>query len=188
MTNFKYTFLAVFFPLISFAQNTISGDIVMPNALPVCNVLVELLDQNDQVIRQDFSEEDGTFQLLNVPNGSDYTLRFFKDDPYLNGTSTFDMVLIARTVLGIDPPAPYSLWAGDVNGTGTLTTLDMVLIRKLILNIDTSFPLPSWGFDEADALNCDSLIEIPSLTESVNVSVIGVKRGDLNNSNLMNCQ
>lgn len=188
MTNYKYLFLAVLLPMFGFSQNTISGDIVLPNALPVCNVLVELVDQNNQVIRQDVSEEDGTFQLLNVPNGTDYSLRFFKDDPYLNGTSTFDMVLIARTVLGIDPPAPYSLWAGDVNGSGTLTTLDMVLIRRLILNVDTTFPLGSWGFDESDAMNCDNLIEIPSLTESVSVSVIGVKRGDLNNSNLMNCQ
>ena len=96
MTTYKYLLLAVLFPMVSFAQNTISGDIVLPNALPVCNVLVELLDQNNQVIRQDVSEEDGTFQLLNVPNGTDYTLRLFKDDPYLNGTSTFDLVLLAR--------------------------------------------------------------------------------------------
>lgn len=188
MTNYKYAFLAVLFPVFGFAQNTISGDIVLPNALPVCNVLVELLDHNDQVIRQDFSEEDGTFQLLNVPNGTDYSLRFFKDDFYLNGTSTFDMVLLARMILGIDPLTPYALWAGDVNGSGTLTTLDMILIRKVILNVDTTFPASSWGFDEADAMNSDNLIEIPSLTASVGVSVIGVKRGDLNNSMLMNCQ
>ena len=188
MTNYKYLLFTVLFPMISFAQNTISGDIVLPNALPVCDVLVELLDQNSQVIRQDFSEEDGTFQLLNVPNGVDYTLRLFKDDPYLNGTSTFDLVLLARMILGINPLTPYALWAGDVNGSGTLTTLDMVMIRKLILQIDTTFPASSWGFDEADAASCDSLIEIPSLTGSFHVSVVGVKRGDLNNSTAMNCQ
>ncbi|MGH1437770.1 MAG: hypothetical protein ACRBG0_25255 [Lewinella sp.] len=188
MTNYKYLLLAVFLPMAGFAQNTISGDIVLPNALPVCNVLVELIDQNNQVLRQDFSEEDGTFALTNVPDGTDYTLRFFKEGPYLNGTSTFDLVLIARMVLGIDPLTPYALWAGDVNGSGTLTTLDMILIRKLILQIDTAFIVPSWGFDEVNAPGCDNLIEIPSLTESLNVSVVGVKRGDINNSTSMICQ
>lgn len=188
MTNYKYLLFVFLFPMVGFAQNTISGDIVLPNALPICNVLVELLDQNDQVIRQDVSEEDGTFQLLNVPNGTDYTLRFFKEGSYLNGTSTFDLVLLARNILGIEPLPPYALWAADVNDTGTVTTLDMVLIRKLILQIDTTFPATSWGFDEADATNCDNRIEIPALAASLSVSVVGVKRGDLNNSNAMICQ
>ncbi len=188
MTNYKYLFLAVLFPMVSFSQNTISGDIVLPNALPVCNVLVELLDQSNQVIRQDISEEDGTFQLLNVPSGTDYTLRFLREDYYLNGTSTFDLVLVARIILGIDPLTPYAIWAGDVNGSSTLTALDMILIRKLILQIDTTFPATPWGFDEANATGCDNRIEIPSLTGSLSVSVVGVKRGDLNNSNAMNCQ
>lgn len=190
MTNYKCLLLALFTPFLLLAQNTVSGDIVLPNALPVCNVLVELLDENAQVIAQDFSEEDGTFELASIPAGMNYTLRFSKEDNYLNGTSTFDLVLLARMILGIDPVTPYAVWAADVNGSGALTTLDMLLIRKLILQIDTTFPgePEPWAFDDPNEAFADNIIEIPSLTAPVSVAVIGVKRGDLNNSPAMICQ
>jgi hypothetical protein len=189
MYNYKFFFLALLFPLFIQAQVTVSGDIVLPNALPVCNVLVELLNADNVIVGQDVSEEDGTFQLTNVPTGVGYTLRFTKEDPYLNGVSTFDIVLLARIILGIDPGTIYQRWAADVNGSGTLSTLDMILLRKLILAIDTTLPLSSWAFDAPDVITPDNQVELPTFTESVeNLSVIGVKRGDLNNNAIQNCQ
>lgn len=174
-------------PIALNAQLEINGDITFPNGLPICNALVELQNANGDILAQDLSEADGTFTLSDLPAGTDYTLHFSKDGNPLNGTSTFDLVLIARRILGIDPLQDYDVWIADVNGSGTLTTLDMVFIRRLILSIDTEFPVSTWAFDEPQASAPDNQISIASLTEDLSIDVIGVKRGDLNGSAQVNC-
>ena len=79
MKSFKIYVLAVFLPLGLFAQNQITGEIVLPNGLPICEVLVELQDESGQVLAQDLSELDGTFQFTDVPTGTNYTLTFTKN-------------------------------------------------------------------------------------------------------------
>ncbi len=70
----------------------------------------------------------------------------------LNGVSTFDLILIARHVLGVESlDSPYKIIAADVNKSSSVTTLDMVVIRKLILGIDTEFTNnTSWRFIDED--------------------------------------
>ena len=180
--------LLAFAPLWAFAQFQLSGDVLFPNAVPVCNVLVELKTADGQLLAQDLSEEDGTFLLADIPAGTNYELYFSKDDSPLNGTSTFDLVLLARRILGIDPPQAYDSWIGDVNATSSTTTLDMVIIRKLILQIETTFPVPVWAFDEPSALVPDNKIPVPTFSADTDLEVIGVKRADLNASATQNCQ
>lgn len=184
---YKLFLTLLFAPIFLNAQLEVSGDIVLPNGLPICNVLVELQNANGDILAQDLSELDGTFQLSNLPAGNDYSLHFSKEGNPLNGTSTFDLVLIARRILGIDPLQPYDLWIGDVNGSGSLTTLDMIFIRKLILFIDTEFPTPPWAFDDPQAIIPDNQIAVPVLNQNIDIEVIGVKRGDVNGSATLNC-
>lgn len=178
----------ILLPFVLQGQHQISGAVNFPNALPICNVLVELRDASGLLLAQDLSEEDGTFLLADIPAGTDYVVEFSKEGNPLNGTSTFDLVLLARRILGIDPVQPYDAWIGDVNGSGTLTTLDMVIIRKLILQIDTTFPVPAWAFDAPDSSLPDNQIELTTFDADVDLDVIGVKRGDFNASAQMNCQ
>ncbi|MBN8683231.1 MAG: T9SS type A sorting domain-containing protein [Chitinophagales bacterium] len=67
---------------------------------------------------------------------------------YIKGVSTFDLVLISKHILGIEPlNSPYKMIAADANRSGTITTLDIVELRKLILGVSTKLPQnDSWRF------------------------------------------
>jgi hypothetical protein len=190
-TMYKLIYASALFlmPLAAMSQQAVGGSINMPNGNAVCEVLVELRDASNEVIDQDLSDENGVFEFANnLTLGEDYSLGFSKETNALNGPSTVDLVLLFRIILGIDIASPYALWAADVNGSGQMTTLDMVLIRRLILAIDDEFDVTNWAFDQPDVLAADNTIEIPNFSGSVDVTVIGVKRGDLNFSADSTCQ
>ncbi len=65
-----------------------------------------------------------------------------------NGITTFDLVLISKHILGIQPlDSPYKLIAADVNLDGLVNTADIVLLRKLLLGVVSEFPhKQSWRY------------------------------------------
>lgn len=189
--NFIKSVLVLFLsaPLVLCAQQSIGGTINMPNGAAICDVIVELHDASGAVIDQDLSDVSGSFEFGgNLTVDEDYSLTFSKEANPLNGTSTFDLVMLYRIILGIDIPSPYAIWAADVNGSGAMTTLDMVLIRRLILAIDQEFLTTNWAFDEADAVLPDNTIEVTGFDGMEDVTVIGVKRGDINYSADPGCE
>lgn len=68
-------------------------------------------------------------------------------DP-LNGVNTWDLILISRHILGLEPlNSPYKLISADANKSGTVTTFDIVELRKLILGTYQQLPAnSSWRF------------------------------------------
>lgn len=74
------------------------------------------------------------------------------DYNHINGVSSYDLLLLSRHILNIDPiQNSYILIAADANRSGTLTTLDIVELRKVILGIDYKlFNNTSWRFVERD--------------------------------------
>jgi hypothetical protein len=170
------------------AQHRIGGQIVLPNAIPICNVLVELRDANQQTIAMDLSETDGTFLFEDVPAGTGYHLAFSREGTLLQGLSTMDVLLMAYHILG-HGTLPYMAWAGDVNNSATVTTLDMITTRKAILGIPLDANLPVWVFDDPDVFVApDNRIDLPTLEADLDVPVIGVKRGDVNHTAVLGCQ
>ncbi|MCW5925117.1 MAG: HYR domain-containing protein [Saprospiraceae bacterium] len=83
-----------------------------------------------------------------VPLGGSYTVTPTKDDNPLNGVSTYDLVLISRHILGLEPlSSPYRMIAADANKSGSITTFDIVELRKLILGLYDELPNnTSWRF------------------------------------------
>jgi len=83
-----------------------------------------------------------------VPMFSNYTVTPTKDDNPLNGVTTYDLVMISKHILGIEPmTTPYRMIAADANGSGSITTTDIVELRKLILGIYDELPNnTSWRF------------------------------------------
>jgi hypothetical protein len=77
-----------------------------------------------------------------------FTIEPEKDDNPLNGVTTYDLVLISKHILGLEPlNSPYKMIAADANKSGSITTFDIVEIRKLILGIYTELPNnTSWRF------------------------------------------
>ncbi|MFK7937098.1 MAG: cohesin domain-containing protein, partial [Saprospiraceae bacterium] len=141
------------------------------------------------------TEVDGSFGFEGLVEGSDYTITPEKDVNYLNGVSTFDLVLIRKHIIGTaNLDSPYKLIAADVNNSQTITTLDMVTLRKLILNIDTELANnTSWRFVEATYAFPNPanpwMEAFPEVANFNDIQVaanaanfVAVKVGDVNNS------
>lgn len=98
------------------------------NVLPVLN---SILPYHPDTIPFDDS---GRYKSQVLPK-FDYTLTVFrKANDYFNEVKTFDMVLIGRHILEVQPLASRWLWiAAAVNKDKRISVQDMLEIMKLIL-------------------------------------------------------
>jgi hypothetical protein len=139
---------------------------------------------------------DGLFQFNGLAENTAFSIKPSKDVNPKNGLTTLDLVLMQKHIVGVQFfDIPYKYIAADVNKSNTVTTADMVALRKVILGIDATFASnTSWRFVDADysfAATGNPLtqpfpesISIPLLKNTKNnLDFIGVKIGDINNSN-----
>ena len=148
----------------------------------------------------DMTDSQGSYMFPNaVPLNADYTVTPTKDDNPLNGVSTYDLVLISKHILGLEPLAtPYKMIAADANKSNSITTFDIVEIRKLILGIYTELPNnTSWRFVDEDYSFPNPAnpfqAQFPEIITLANVQgpqldddFVAVKIGDVNNTALAN--
>jgi len=159
-----------------------------PNGLPSINAL-------------GISDNAGLYMFANyLPLSTDYTVTPVKDDNPMNGVSTFDLVLMSKHILGIEPlNSPYKIIAADVNKSNSVTTFDIVELRKLILGIYTELPNnTSWRFIDKGFQFANPSNPFASVPFSENISLgnaqasqsdddfTGIKIGDLNGSVIAN--
>ncbi|MCC6283355.1 MAG: HYR domain-containing protein, partial [Saprospiraceae bacterium] len=120
------------------------------NGLEECDVELSGQGPNGAAFNQFvMTDQEGHYQFVNaVPMFSDYTLTPTKDNNPLNGVTTYDLVLISKHILGLEPlNTPYKMIAADANRSGSVTTFDIVELRKLILGIYEDLPNnTSWRF------------------------------------------
>ncbi|MDX2134126.1 MAG: hypothetical protein SFV52_05050 [Saprospiraceae bacterium] len=120
-----------------------------------------------------------------------------KVDDARNGVSSYDLVLIKRHILGIDPlPAPYMVVAADANNSSTISELDIILLRQIILGSQFDFPqFPGggWRFAPKNYIFPSPIPPIPGFLESIQdlaiqpnqqpaADFVAIKVGDVNNS------
>jgi hypothetical protein len=145
------------------------------------------------------SDDNGFFSLDNLPGCASYTLAPSRNDNPLNGLTTYDLVLISKHILGIEPfTSPYKMIAADANRSGSITTFDIVQLRKLILGIDTQFASnTSWRFVPANHMFENQLnpfqaafpetLAVQVLTVPLsNLDFTAIKIGDVNNTAVPN--
>jgi len=145
------------------------------------------------------SDTDGAFSLQNVPGCAPYTLAPYRNDNPLNGVTTYDLVLISKHILDIEPfDSPLKMIAADANNSVRITTIDIVKLRKLILGIDTAFSNnTSWRFVPANHQFVNPLnpfetafpetLAVQVLTDPLaNLDFTGIKIGDVNNTAIPN--
>ena len=167
----------------------LSGKVITETNRPVKDVAINI--NNNGVV---LTDTEGNY-TASVFNGSNYMLSPYFNDDFLNGVTTFDLVLISKHILGVQLlDSPYKLIAADVNQSNAITTLDLIQIRKLILNIipvledntswrfiDASydFSLESNPWDSAfpEYMNLNNVDQSYS-----NANFIGIKIGDVNGS------
>lgn len=115
---------------------------------------------------------EGSYNLSEVASlqNRSYTLKPHKSGNAL-GLTTFDLVLISKHILGIEPfLCPWQLVAADVNCSGSITTFDIVTARQVILGIRDSLPCGSWRFMPDSA----------TLSNGACMDFVGVSMGDVN--------
>jgi hypothetical protein len=111
-----------------------------------------------------------------------------------NGVSTFDLLLISRHILGLEPfNSPYKMIAADVNRSNTVTSFDIVETRKMVLGVYSEFPNnTSWRFVRKvqvftnpqnpflDTLQESYLLTQVNAQQVANRTFVGIKIGDIN--------
>ncbi len=126
----------------------------------------------------------------------------FTPGNWVDGITTFDIVLIKKHILGITPLSGYDQIAADVNNSGTVTTFDINPIQRLLLSMTDNFPAftQPWRFlresvtlnntSEFDGIGTDNPFQFPNIEGLTNYSMTpgkqgfdAVKLGDVNGSN-----
>jgi hypothetical protein len=172
---------------------TISGNIKTHWGVPMQGIRVEIGGTASATV---FTDSLGNYSFALMPAGGNYSIKPTHDSNDLNGVTTYDLVLISKHILGIEPlDSPWKIIAGDANQSNTITTFDIVEGRKIILGIIPDFPTnTSWRFLPAFTTfnypNNPFQGGLPPDNISVNnlqsnypgVDFKAIKVGDLNNS------
>jgi hypothetical protein len=134
----------------------------------------------------------GLFSIPNLPMHGNYDVKPTKDGDDLNGVTTYDISLLSKHLLGVQPlDSPYKLIAADINKSGTVSTFDVIEMRKLILGIYDQLPSnDSWRFVDKNYVfpiaNNPFSSAFPEIKSVMNLSAdsvtqfVGIKVGDLN--------
>ncbi len=169
----------------------VSGLITTEEAQSVDNVEVMLEEMLDGQQNYFMTQTDGNFEFNAVDTGFDYEISASKDDDYMNGVSTLDLVLIQKHILqAVNLNSPYKVIAADVNNSGTVSAIDLIELRKLILGIYSELPdNDSWRFVDAAQTFADidnpfpftEVLSIPAIAaDEMTNNYIAVKIGDVN--------
>lgn len=168
----------------------ISGDVQTETGSMVENVEVSINAPLAEYPATMITAGNGLFSFPANPMGFNYTVQAAKDANYMNGVSTFDLVLIQKHILGLDRlDSPYKVIAADINSDERVSSIDLVQLRKLILGVYNDLPdNESWRFVDADQQFSDAYEPFP-FTERIFVTnltrnelsedFIGVKIGDV---------
>lgn len=146
---------------------------------------------NNQII----NNTDGTYSFDQLTKYENFAIEPKKDLLDLNGVTTYDLILLNNHLLGkklLD--SPYKYIAADVNNSKKVTLADYVIIKDLLLlNIDHFPKTDSWRFVPSNYKFGSYQSVLPAFPEQLdfkslqsdikNADFIGIKMGDLNNSN-----
>lgn len=177
----------------------VQGKIRTEEGKGVKNVTVYLTDSlpgQPAMHHSTITDSSGTYRFLNaVPPGAYCLVRPYKNDNPLNGVTTFDLVLITKHLLGLQPfTSPYQIIAADANRSGSLTTFDIVEFRKLILGIYDFLPAnTSWRFVDSSyvfpepdnplgTVFPETIAWDSTHADHPNTSFVAIKIGDVNNN------
>ena len=174
-------------------QTRISGTVQSYDDKVMSNVELSLKDLQANIHKDAITDVDGKFNFYGISSGTDYKVSADKNNDFMNGVSTLDLVLIQRHILGISQlDSPFKLIAADVNNNQKITTSDLVALRKLILGIDSKYKdNTSWIFvdgnqeidDPSSPWNHPEEIIVKGQDiGSGQLSFLGIKVGDVNNS------
>ncbi len=181
--------ISIFTTCIDKENRIISGAVVDSEGNPIVNV--KIIKENDLVSESIFTDINGNFVMSDIVNSKDCDISVVKNDDYLNGVTTLDLILIQRHILGLDIfDQSRKYVAADVNNDTRVSAADLVELRKLILGITDKFKQSySWRFcTDLPAFNQNSKIELnekyriaKGAKDLKGLNFTGIKIGDVDN-------
>lgn len=176
----------------------IAGRVATENGQSIESVEMQLSTDGIQGFPlNQMTNNSGNYAFYNNPMYLDYGIEGSKEDDYMNGVSTLDLVLIQKHILGIQfLNSPYKVIAADINSDENVSALDLIQLRKLILGIYDELPSnDSWRFIDEGQTFTNPMSPFP-FTEEIDVldlttsmlaeNFVGVKIGDVNNTVTVN--
>ncbi|MBK9737370.1 MAG: T9SS type A sorting domain-containing protein [Saprospiraceae bacterium] len=171
----------------------VSGRSVTNSGLNLVGAEITLENGIPEMTKSTITSPAGEYIFNNAVMYYDYNISGRKNDDYLNGVSTLDLVMIQRHVLALNVfTDPYNLIAAEINKDEKVTDSDLVELRKLILGIYDKLPNnESWRFinsgqtftDVTNPWPLDEKVHISNLDHVMtNQNFITVKVGDVNGS------
>jgi hypothetical protein len=198
--NFQSDFCTITLNLVdngngcgSISLLSIGGSISTPQEDKVKDVNITLESNLPEFPRYEKTNIDGNFIFESLPSGIDYKLTAHKNDEYLNGVNTLDLVYLQRHILGISKlDDAYKMIAADIDGDQNIKVSDIVLLRKTILGIADQEDTKSWKFiksNVSDPWPLEEFIAHSVLNENKgDANFTAVKMGDLNGDAYTNFQ
>lgn len=177
--------------------STLNGSIQTENGVAIEGVSVNTVS-NGINLGTFLTTSTGNFTINNLNVSQKVSTYATRNDDAQNGVTTYDIALISRHILDIQPlPTTYKMIAADVNKDGEVNALDMLLMRRLVLHIIPNFPNnTAWRFIDKNytfAHPTDPFSEnfpeviATNIFKGTNIAnFVGVKIGDLNNSVIAN--
>ncbi|MFZ1378988.1 MAG: T9SS type A sorting domain-containing protein, partial [Saprospiraceae bacterium] len=144
--------------------------------------------------KSELSIDDGRYIFNDLPTNQNYIVRPVKNQDWLNGVTTADIVKIQKHILGIQEFKHANQYiAADVNNSNSITAKDISDLRKLILGVTAAIPSnTSWKFiDKQYSFDHpeDALLHqypmsytLKPLLSNMNIDFTGIKIGDVNES------
>jgi hypothetical protein len=175
----------------SLKNSNVDGFVATERQDRVQNVSMNLINSGMQAVMTDGQ---GRYSFSQIPNGQIMTLKPTKNDAWINGVTTADIVKIQRHILGLEPfNSAYKMIAADVNKSQSITAKDISDIRRLILGVTSEIPgNTSWRFvfqqysfnDIGNSLlqNFPESYDINPLMNNMNLDFYAIKTGDVNES------
>ena len=174
-------------------EHQMNGIIRTETGLPVNNIPLSLT--GDGFIKYTNTDTIGYFGFNDIPTDATYILYPYNNANWVNGVTTYDLVLISKHILGTEPlNSPFKMLAADANRSGSVTTFDIVQFRKIILGILDSLPTnTSWRFVDSafvfpnlqnpfSSPVPEEIIFEPLLSNQFDQNFVGLKVGDVNGS------
>ena len=177
-------------------SGAIAGRIVTEDGNPAQNIEV---DFGMPMVDGMTTDATGAFHADDLTMGGDYMVDPQPNDDYINGVSTFDLIMISKHILGTQAlDSPYKIIAADINHSNSVSTIDLIHLRKLILGQYQELPNNnSWRFIPASYVfpnpsnpweeDFEEVIMVNGLnTHLENQDFIAIKIGDVNGSAVTN--
>jgi len=179
-------------PNVGETTTSIEGRISTMEGISIDDVTVRVASSEPGFPRVFNTDDRGTFSFAQLPMGSDYSLTARREDEYLNGVSTIDIVAIQQHILGNSKLTnPYRIIAADVDNNGVVSVSDLITLRQVLLGVIPSFPngQGAWRFISQNYAFTDEKSPFPYTEEIVvqqlnrrmiDAHFMGVKIGDVN--------